>query len=132
MIYLKPVLIPHDSYQDFVLSQLRQHFDGILVIVNKDWPLITKLWMTDLSSITTFLHDLYSAKGPTPRDPASMLRSYLLFLMIRPEIGVTEWINELHRVPLYAILSGFTPLDIPGVGTFYDSLSVSGLPATTT
>jgi len=26
----------------------------------------------------------------------------------------------LHRVPLYAFLSGFTPGDIPGVGTFYD------------
>lgn len=26
----------------------------------------------------------------------------------------------MHRVPLYAIISGFDPGDIPGVGTFYD------------
>jgi hypothetical protein len=26
----------------------------------------------------------------------------------------------LHRVPLYAIISGFMPGDVPGVGTFYD------------
>ena len=81
-----------------------------------------KLWMTDLSYITTLLQECYDAKGkgPQPRDPASMLRSYLLLLMTKPEIGVTEWINEMKRIPYYAILSGFEPGDIPGVGTFYD------------
>jgi hypothetical protein len=52
-----------------------------------------------------------------------MLRSYLLFLLVRPEIGLTAWVDEMYRVPLYAILSGFEPGDIPGVGTFYDFLS---------
>jgi hypothetical protein len=40
--------------------------------------------------------------------------------MTKTEIGVTEWINEMKRIPLYAILSGFEPSEIPGVGTFYD------------
>ena len=118
---LKPVFIPHASYQDFFFSQLRTHYGGgILVIVNKDWPLITKLWMTDLSNLTTLLYDLYGDKGPLPRDPASMMRSFIVLLMVRSEMGITEWIDEMKRVPLYAILSGFAPLDIPGVGTFYD------------
>ena len=73
-----------------------------------------------MSYITTLLQDLYNAKGPEPRDPAFMLRSYLLFLMTKPEIGLTEWIHEMKRIPYYAILSGFVPGDIPGVGTFYD------------
>ena len=76
--------------------------------------------MTDLSYITTLLQDCYGTKGPQPRDPDSMLRSYLLFLMTKPEVGITEWINEMIRVPYYAIISGFEPGDIPGVGTFYD------------
>jgi len=59
-------------------------------------------------------------KGPKPRDPSSMMRSYLIFLLTRPTIGITEWANELHRFPLYAILNGFEPGDIPSVGTFYD------------
>ena len=121
VIYLKPVFIPHHLYQDSILQRLRQHYSGeIFVIVKDDWPLVAKLWMTDLSYMTTLLQDVYDAKGPLPRDPASMLRSYLLFLMTKPEIGVTEWINEMKRVPYYAILSGFEPGDIPGVGTFYD------------
>ena len=45
-----------------------------------------------------------------------MMRSYLVFLIKRPSLGITEWLEEL----LYAILSGFEPGDIPGVGTFYD------------
>jgi hypothetical protein len=120
---LKPVLIPHASYQDFVLQQLQLHYSGGILVVHKDdWPLIAKLWITDLSHLTTLLLPHYDDKGPEPRDPASMFRSYLLFLLVRPEIGITAWIREMHRVPLYAILSGFHPGDIPGVGTFYDFL----------
>lgn len=82
--------------------------------------MITKLWITDLSEITTQLTDVYGKRGPAPRDPASMLRSYLLLLLTKPMFSITEWVDELHRVPLYAILSGFEPSDVPGVGTFYD------------
>ena len=117
---MKPIFIPHSSYQHFVLEQLRSSFGASIVIVNKDWPLVLKLWHTDLSHITTLLHDVYSDRGPEPRDPASLLRSFLIFLMTNPEKGVTEWINVMHRTPLYALLSGFTPDNIPGVGTFYD------------
>jgi hypothetical protein len=118
---MKPNLISHAAYQNIVLQRLRQYYsDVVFVIVRDDWHLVAKLWMTDLSYITTLLRDRYDVKGPEPRDPASMLRSYLLFLMTKPEIGVTEWINEMKRIPYYAILSGFEPGDIPGVGTFYD------------
>jgi hypothetical protein len=120
---LKPVIIPHVLYQDFILQQFRLNFGPGIVIVNKDWPLITKLWMTDLSYLTSMLRDLYSDRGPEPRDPASMLRSYLIFLMTNPEKGITEWINVMKRTPIYAILSGFNLHDIPGVGTFYDFIN---------
>lgn len=118
---MKPILISHSIYQDSVLERLRVHYSGAtFVIVNSDWHLVAKFWLIDLSYITTLLQDCYDPKGPEPRDPASMLRSFLLFLMTKPEIGITEWINEMKRVPYYAILSGFEPGDTPGVGTFYD------------
>lgn len=118
---MKPVLVTHESYQNFVIEQLRKHYSGgILTLVSKDWPIISKLWITDLSYTTTWLSETYSLQGPAPRDPASMLRSYLLFLITNPTIGITQWVNKMYRVPLYAILSGFEPGDIPGVGTFYD------------
>ena len=111
---MKPIFISHALYQDSVLQRLNEHYsDGIFTIVNRDWPLVAKFWLTDLSYLTTLLQDLYDPKGPNPRDPASMLRSYLLFLMTKPEIGITEWINEMHRIPYYAVISGFEPGDVP-------------------
>ena len=117
---MKPTFVPHSAYQDFVLSQLQFHYKLGMVIINKDWPLVTKFWMTDLSPITTLLFDMYSNRGPCPKDPASLLRSYLICLMTHPEKGITEWINIMKRTPIYAILSGFAFDDLPGVGTFYD------------
>jgi hypothetical protein len=117
---MKPIFIPHSSYQNFILKQLQQHLGIGMLIVNKDWPLITKLWKTDLSYVTTMLSNFYSDRGPEPQDPASMLRPYLILLMTNPTMGFTEWVNEMKRTPIYAILSGFTVNEVPGVGTFYD------------
>lgn len=118
---MKPRFIPHEEYQQFVLEQLSLNYSGpLLVLRNSDWPLIAKLWITDLSPLTSLLIDSYSNKGPEPRDPASMLRAFLCFLMTKPEIGLTAWVEEMYRVPLYAIISGFNPNNVPGVGTFYD------------
>lgn len=114
---MKPILVPHVQYQDSVLRQLQV---SRVFLIRKDWPLAALFWMTDLSPLTTFLQDTYSHRGPEPRDPASMLRSYLLFLMTCPQVGLTEWINVMKRTPIYAILSGFPVDDLPGVGTFYD------------
>jgi hypothetical protein len=122
VIPLKPEFIPHSSYQSFLLEQFQLRYGPGIVIINKDWPLVLKLWNTDLSPLTTLLTPSYSSRGcrSKPRDPASMLRSYLVFLMTNPEKGLTEWINIMKRTPIYALLSGFPLDDIPGVGTFYD------------
>jgi hypothetical protein len=76
--------------------------------------------MTDLSAVTTLLESVYSNRGPKPRDPASLLRSYLLLLMTNSQMGITDWIDEMKRTPIYATLSSFPFDDLPGVGTFYD------------
>ena len=68
-------MIPHETYQNSVLHRVSQYYSGgVFTIVNDEWHLVVKLWMTDLSYITILLQDCYDAKGPQPRDPASMLR----------------------------------------------------------
>jgi hypothetical protein len=103
---LKPIFISHAAYQDSLIERLNLYYSGgSFVIANQDWHLVAKLWITDLSYITSLLQDYYDARGPQPRDPASMLRSYLLFLMTKPEIGITQWVNEMIRVfRIYAII----------------------------
>lgn len=118
---MKPTFTSHQDYQQFVMAQLQEHYSsGVLTLVNSDWPVITKLWITDLSEIATMLTPYYGKRGPVPRDPASMMRSYLLLLLTNPTKSLDHWVDELRRVPLYAIISGFEPGDTPGVGTYHD------------
>lgn len=118
---MKPVVLSHEAYQTFVMAQLQTYYThGALTLVRKDWPLILKLWITDLSPLTEKMAPLYSNRGPNPRDPASMMRAFLVGLFTHPTMSVTGWVDIMQRVPLYAILSGFEPGDVPGVGTFYD------------
>lgn len=71
---MKPVLIPHESYQYFVLEQLREHYSGgVLCLVNKDWPVITKLCRNG------GVHSLAVRKIPV-RSPALPLNTDELFI----------------------------------------------------
>lgn len=78
---------------------------------------------TSLSLIFYFIIQIllgsYSKFGPAPRDPVSMLRSYLLSIKLKIT-SITDWVSRLKECPLYAIISGFSPDDVPGIGTFYD------------
>jgi len=48
-----------------------------------------------------------------------MLRSYLLSLQFKIS-SIDRWVALLRENPLYAILSGFSFGNTPGIGTFYD------------
>ena len=65
------------------------------------------------------MQDQYSSRGAEPRPPSCMLRSLLLMIVMNV-VSVTHWVETLHTSQFFAVLSGFQPWDIPGVGTFYD------------
>lgn len=99
---------------------MRTHYSGgILVLLAKDWTFIEKFWLVDLSGTASALSRQYAIRGIKATDPADIFRSYLLMLQVGCT-SVTAWVDELRRVPLYAIVSGFFPGSTPGVGTFYD------------
>lgn len=68
------------------------------------------------------MQECYSVFGPTPRLPSCMLRSYLLALKLKVT-SITVWCRMPRESPFYAILSGFSFGDTPGIGTFYDFFS---------
>ncbi|MEA1960646.1 MAG: transposase [Bacillota bacterium] len=72
-----------------------------------------------MSQTFSIMKNHYSSRGPLAHDPADLLRSYLLMLQTGT-FSITDWVDNMRRVPLYAILSGFTPGKTPGIGTFYD------------
>ncbi|WP_241716284.1 transposase [Sulfoacidibacillus ferrooxidans] len=115
-----PSIRSHAQYQSCVLEQLRTHYSGgILVLLAKDWTFIEKFWLADLSNTASVLSRQYAIRGIKATDSADLFRSYLLMLQVGCT-SVTAWVDELRRVPLYAIISGFFPGHTPGVGTFYD------------
>jgi hypothetical protein len=38
--------------------------------------------------------------------------------------SITKWVRKMRSYPFYAIISGFLPYDVPGVGTFYDFMNL--------
>jgi hypothetical protein len=84
----------------------------------------TALWCkfrhTDLSAAYPILARLYDlAHGRPARAPDDLLRAWLL--MVECHITSVEvWVQRLREQPFYALLCGFAPDDVPGVGTFYD------------
>ena len=76
----------------------------------------------DLSYIDDIMRNYYSKYGPAPRPASCMLRSLLLAIICKVT-SITQWVNILRTQPLYAVISGFEPNDIPGVGTFYDFIN---------
>ena len=109
----------HADFQAHVLNFLREHYPGLSGLSQSKSEILARFYNLDLSLVDRIMVDRYSVFGPRPRLPSCMLRSYLLSI----ELGVssiTDWVDTLATVPLYAVLSGFDPLDIPGIGTFYD------------
>jgi hypothetical protein len=106
-----PRVKTHKEYQEFVKEQFTLRRIDVPFIFR---DVFIKLFHLDLSSVSLILKDRYSRRGTRGRDPQDMLRSLL---------GVTsidEWVTFLRNFPSLAIISGFTPEDTPGVGTFYD------------
>ena len=116
-----PVYSPesHSLYQDFLISNFLLYYPDPFSISRQTWKIIVQFWHLDLSQTTSILLGSYSKFGPAPRDPVSMLRSYLLSIKLKIT-SITDWVSRLKECPLYAIISGFSPDDVPGIGTFYD------------
>ena len=111
----------HNEFHNFFIKLFLQYYPDPFALSRQTWRTIVQFWNLDLSQTDAILADTYSKYGPEPRTPSCMLRSYLLSLKLK-FTSITAWVSELKSNPLYAILSGFTPADVPGVGTFYDFL----------
>lgn len=112
----------HSAFQDTFVSDFLKFYPDPFSISKATWKTIVQFWHLDLSSTDSLLTECYGKRGPAPRPPSSMLRSYLLSLKLKVT-SITRWVAMMRECPLYAILSGFSPGDTPRIGTFYDFFS---------
>lgn len=117
-----PVYSPksHSLYQDFLISNFLLYYPDPFSISRQTWKIIVQFWHLDLSQTTNILLGSYSKFGPAPRDPVSMLRSYLLSIKLKIT-SITDWVSRLKECPLYAIISGFSP-DIQLIFLAYETV----------
>ena len=83
----------------------------------------TMLMLLDLTPMRKIIRHLYSPFGRPARAPENLLRS-LLCMALCGYTSITEWVAIMRSYPFYAIISGFHPYDVPGVGTFYDFMDL--------
>ena len=111
-----PAARTHKKYQEFVRKELTLRRIKIPFLFQ---DVFAKLFYLDLSPVRCSLKKRYSHQGAPARRPEDMLRSALAMTLL----GITsidEWVKFLRSFPSLAIISGFLPCDIPGIGTFYD------------
>ena len=122
VIFLLKMPRSHQQFQDFVKEQLQINYlkFGLSDLVLINHKALASVWYSDLSKVNSIVAGCYSNTfGPIARDPADMFRS-LLLMEILHERSIDSWVNKMRSAPIFAILSGFLPNDVPGVGTFYD------------
>lgn len=109
----------HAAYQKKLEAGILKYYPDPNRISSRDWEIIDRFYNLDLSEVDVTMSDCYSVFGPLPRCPSDMLRSELAALEFKIP-SHTQWAAHLKTNPLYALVSGFSPRDTPGVGTFYD------------
>src|SRR5690625_5175634 len=110
----------HDEYLTVITVQVDSL--GLRNFV-KAFYFHTVVWVSlmDLTPTAELMKNQYSTdpRGRKPRNPCDMLRSFLLMHKLQ-YTSIDKWVHALKTVPLFAVLSGFEPELVPGVGTFYD------------
>ncbi|MBV7338042.1 hypothetical protein KFU94_59415 [Chloroflexi bacterium TSY] len=108
----------HKQYVRFVRHRAGRY--GALRCDHRHYAVWRKLSATNLDGAYPFLAPLYVPDWGRPvRDPVSMLRSCLA-MMLCGQTSFDVWVGQMRDEPFYALISGFEPNDVPGVGTFYD------------
>jgi len=111
-------LFSHKHYVRYVRHKAR-HYGG-LKSDHRHYAVWLKLQATNLDQAYPLVKGLYApAFGRPARCLLKMLRSCLA-MMLCGETSFDKWVKLMRDEPFYALLSGFDPSDVPGVGTFYD------------
>lgn len=113
-----PPLFRHKHYVRFVRHKAKGY--GGLRTEHRHYQVWLKLKETNLDAAYPLLSGLYSAdRGCLARPPTCMLRSCLAMTLCG-ETSFDKWVALMRDEPFYALISGFDPVQVPGVGTFYD------------
>lgn len=111
-----PPLRAHQEYIQFV----DHHLADVQVIPFHHQAVYSAIKELDLTPLRSVVVSDYSpTQGRPAIPPEDMLRSWVLMEACQIT-SVDQWVATMRAIPYYAILSGFDPNQVPGVGTFFD------------
>ena len=116
---MKPVIEMNSDYRSFLKHRLQRHRISWRAQAPSIRDIFLRLGDLYLSTVDRIMQDKYSDLGVPPRLPSCMLR-FLLLMLKTKTVSIPLWGQSLHTSPLYAILSGFDPKDLPSVSMFYN------------
>jgi hypothetical protein len=111
----------HEQYLEHLETQFSCRLDEVEIIIKTQFyeKQLHILVHLDLDPAIPILTSLYSpGKLKDARDPPSMLRSLILMLLLGFS-SITQWVRRTKEDAFIAVLIGFEPGDVPGVGTYY-------------
>ena len=119
---MKPAIIPHATHKRLLRARLDTLFPDKSMIPKEIAPIYRKFRDLDLSAVDCIMQPHYSTVGPKPWSPSILLRALLVMIAYKCTT-ITRWVTQLRITPILAIICGFDPTHVPGVGTFYDFMS---------
>lgn len=113
------MLKPSRSHQDYISFVRRKLVEDKVLQPVRHLPAMKKLLLLDLAPAIPILATLYAKGGRPATPPEELLRSFIA-MMLCDVTSIDIWVERMRERPFYAIISGFDPQQVPGVGTFYD------------
>ena len=110
------------SHQEYLLFLAAHLFNYLNPLNDFFLGFIHRMILLDLSNFQPIIKKLYSTNGAPAKDPSLLLRS-LILMTLNHETSIDKWCERMHAFPVWAVLSGFQPSDIPGASTFRDFIS---------
>lgn len=124
-------------FQKFAPTQSSKHSlsnsSSCIIPVPISFVLSRKTGVTSKNSGSRFVPDCRPVKRARLGWGLQSQRYVQLDALLYPDIfpanqtSVTKWVDDLSRIPLYAIISVFKPGDTPSVGPYSTSSIVSGI-----
>ena len=113
---------PHLEYRQYISRELSSRWPVYLQNIVQHKGGIKKLWLLDLDELRGELSQCYALTGRPAENQPEILRS-LVMMVLGHEDSVDSWVERLRNDDILAIICGFLPGEIPGVGTYYDLLN---------
>ena len=116
------MLRPCQSHQDYLRFLADNLPDYLNPLTERTLGFIHRMLLLDLSKLEPVLKSLYSFSGAPAKDPGLLFRS-LILMTLNHETSIDKWHELMCSFPIWAVLSGFLPPDIPGASTLRDFIS---------